>query len=429
MTLPSHGAGMRRFASIGLLALVLAATWVWRIEPVGRDPVTGEVNEGFVARPHPLRTAFEPVMGPPLQVGREPSLRQFGKVGSLWLGAFVILLVLGSWRGSRSCRRAVAVVLGLSAAWTLMVMPGFGLPDRFLAVDRQGVFVDWHLHGGDPHDGRISVASLEARERNRGVGWAVMTPHTAKVEGHSDLARGIWGTEWSGAHLDSFKTLHILVLGGEDAVAAANAEQTEIEAIRVAKARGALVIVAHYWRSAHDRPSAPTIEDLAQAGVDGFEVGNRHREDAEKEREYQLHLDRRSTSLGLLRFSFSDDHGYPAGSRCVTFLENVSQDDLDRGGPAVLALLRRETASAGRAGKARVIPLLFDHAAPGRSVPTALVPPVVLLDYVRELTPAGRLSWLFYGSLAIVWIVVPAMDRRNGALRPGDARSALDSCR
>lgn len=411
---------------ISILMIALTVTWFWSVDPVGRDPVMGTPQPDFRTSPHVVRTLFEPLMGPALQVGREPSLRQFCILASYWMGAVLVLLGLGALKGSRSCSRALVVCLSLTFGWSFLVLSGFGIPDRFVAVGRRGVFVDWHLHGGDPRDGRISVGALERRQRQRGVSWAVMTPHSAEVPiSDASLAHGVQGTEWSGPAPDSVGALHILILGTAQAVVDANAKRTEIDAIRAAKAAGALVIVAHYWRTAFDGPPAPSVESLVAAGADGFEVGNRHREDDPWELAHLLDLDRRISNLPLLRLSFSDDHGYPAGSPSVTFLENVTSEDLESRGAAVLASLRHDASRQEEALPVRAVPLIFDHAAPGRSVPAFLVPPVVLLDYLRGLTPPARLSWLVYGITAIVWIVVPFPRRKAapaGRYRPGGSR-------
>jgi hypothetical protein len=183
-------------------------------------------------------------------------------------------------------------------------------------------------------------------------------------------------------------------------VARALAEPDALAAARSASDAGALVIVAHYWRSQASVPGCPTFEEFVAAGVHGFEVGNRRRDADPAALDRLRALDRRCREAGLLRFSFSDDHGIPSGSPCVTFL---SGPDLPApgGGGGADAIARLRTPGGG--GLAAT-PLLFHPGDPALVPPRWLAPPVIAFEYFRSLGAFQRLSWFAAAALAGLWI-------------------------
>jgi hypothetical protein len=272
------------------------------------------------------------------------------------------------------------------------------VPDSFLAGDRAGIFVDWHLHGGDPHDGRMGARDLMSRQQARGVAWPVSTHHNVAA---GPGAFGVTGAEWSGPFPRKggrWTAPHVLVLGAEAAVAAALAETDVLAAVRRAVDAGALVIVAHLWRSQGTIPDCPTFDAFVAAGVHGFETGNRHRDANDEARARLRDLDRRCRERGLPRFSFSDDHGVPPASPCVTFLEGVEEGD-----PDVLPRVRD--------GSVRVIPLLFHAGDPTFVPPRWLAPPIGAFQYFRSLRIGQRLSWFAFAALVGAWVLRPKRHR------------------
>ncbi|HYC78627.1 MAG TPA: hypothetical protein VEI02_13450, partial [Planctomycetota bacterium] len=386
------------------VALALAVTHVFRLPDVARDAGSGAVVDGFRASTSTTRKLLEPFFGPPLYGGSVGGLRTF-VAGSAFLAVAVGAVL--AWRARQGHRARFALYLAvlLPSAWVSIFCAGGATPDRFKAKDRRGVFVDWHLHGGDPVDGRHTEERAMKRQEARGVDWAITTCHDFRPARAAAIAHGALGTEWSGGDHPRTPAPHVLVLGTSHAVDAAIAEKDALSAVRAAKAHGALVLVAHHWRSAKHVPNLPTPEAFVDAGADGFEVGNRHADAPAAEAEEVsavARLDALCRERGLLRVSFSDDHGVPAGSPCVTWIEGVTEDDLKReGGVAILSRLRRDADPAVRIDPANVIPLLFDRVAPADRRSPFVAVFLWPLDYLRTLGLAQRASWFLW--LAAFW--------------------------
>jgi membrane-associated phospholipid phosphatase len=357
-------------------AFVTASGGVKAVDPVPNGTAAPEFVGAFDADPPWHRFLAEPFTGPPLAAARIDRLPAF----ALWSAAAtaalaLVALALRLKLGHGPAGVALFLVCTMPAAWIAQFTSGAIVPDRFKSGGRAGVFVDWHLHGGDRADGRHTVSRTAARQRSRGVDWAVTTQHTSRPEHDSPLAHGVFGTEWSGKDYPQDgttrrRTAHVLVLGSKEAVDAANLAAHELDAVRAGKANGALVIVAHYWRTAA-RDRVPSLDEFLAAGVDGFEVGNRYDDSSEKLRAGAAEVDAFCRRHGLLRLSFSDDHGVPAGSPYVTWIDGVTKEDLEDGGAEkVLSRLRRDAPEAERISAERVVPLRFVGTRP--SIPSAV---------------------------------------------------------
>lgn len=394
------GSALGRVASVTVGVLAIAR--VWHERTLGRDPVSGHVVPGFIAKPSDLRVWLEPFLGPPLHLARE-DVRALALPAAVVAALGAILLIMAA---RRFALRICAVGFVLVVVWAAVYWWGIAPPDRFSAKDREGIFVDWHLHGGDPVDGAISETALRKRQKQRGVDWAVTTHHS-RVAPSADAQHGVVGSEWSGEPVDraTFKapwpTAHVLMLGAPDVLAPAVGNDV-FAAIADARAGGgSTMIVAHAWRTPAGVRDAPTFDDWIAAGVHGFEVGNRRRDTDPAMLERLREIDRGCRERGLLRFSFSDDHGRAAGSPCVTFLEGVTEAELNaRGGPAVLAGLR-----SAPTGAAAVIPLLFHPGDPTRLPPRWLLPAAVTFEYFRSLAGFQFVSWLAFVVLAATWVL------------------------
>jgi membrane-associated phospholipid phosphatase len=393
------------------VAVWLLATRFWIELPLGRDPVSGVVVPGFETKPHLSRVVLEPLLGPSLHAALEEP-RRVAVPAAAWAVAAILAIALVA---GQARRKAVAVAVILPAVWVALFFAGWAPPDRFVAKDRKGAFVDWHLHGGDPHDGRQDCQSQYWRQRSRNVAWPVLTWHSEATDGVIETDEGdtlapqfgVVGSEWSGvlpARGAPWRTPHVLVLGSPAAVDAANARKDVLDAVKTASGNAALCIPAHLWRSQGSASvtGCPTVEELVLAGAHGFEVGNRHRECDAAARERLREIDRVCRERGLLRFSFSDDHGIPSGSPCVTFLEGVDEAALAApgGAAAVIASLRQPGG-----GGITPIPLLFHPGDPNLFPPAWLAPPAMAFEYFRSLRWSQRFSWLVFAVLAGVWLV------------------------
>jgi membrane-associated phospholipid phosphatase len=398
-----------RFAVVVGAWLMLTQIWIER--PLGRDPASGEAVAGFVARPQPLRAWLEPVFGPPLHLALE-DLRALLLPLALW--TFVVLFAFAGVFRKFALRGLILFGVAI-VTWVVVFWFGWAPPDRFVAKDRRGVFVDWHLHAGDFDAGkRVSVRELESREKQRGVDWPILTHHSAIPKKTLASQFGVLGMEWSGrltpemiaaGGVSSWTTAHVLMIGDQIALDAATPGggigiEREAGVVGAARDRGALCIVAHLWRSEKNVKDCPTFDELVAAGAHGFEVGNRRRETDPAALARLRELDRRCREQRLLRFSFSDDHGIPSGSPCVTFLEGVDEHELESdGGLGVLARLRSPDG-----GGITPIPLLFHPGDPTLFPPAFLAPPVIAFEYFRSLELLQRASWLAFLLLAGAWV-------------------------
>jgi len=216
--------------------------------------------------------------------------------------------------------------------------------------------------------------------------------------------------------------LHLVILGGEAAVpavlevevaplAASHPEASRAavgRAVRVARERGAVVIVAHYWRTAlamerdGTRAHLPEPEALAALGVHGFEVANHHLEGGVEERRIIRRIDRLCRERGLLRIASSDDHGWPRGIPVASLIRG----ELGADERAVLAHL-----SAGGA----VEPMAARFGSPDAKVWWPLLAPIQALRYVSGMPWAARLSWWLWLLSALLLV------RRLSDSRPGSS--------
>ncbi|HMS18442.1 MAG TPA: hypothetical protein PKA37_16485, partial [Planctomycetota bacterium] len=167
------------------------------------------------------------------------------------------------------------------------------------------------------------------------------------------------------------------------------------------KAHGSLVVVAHYpaTRTAMERAGLlshlPTVEQLVEAQVDGFEVANRSPATRPQDQELYARISALCEERGLLRLAVSDDHGIPAGSPCITMIDGELPGDQAAARAFVEGALRE------RRG---IHPVIF----PDRPRPVVDPPILDVLfwchRYLGSLTLLGRLSWLLWGT--IVYLVL-----------------------
>ena len=406
----------RSFRPLAALLLLLLLSWYWKDPAIARDPVTLEpaVVEGLVLRPQALRLVFEPLLGPPLQVALfdEPLLTAIS--AAAWFGVLLLALALlprGTPWPRRLARTGWVALLG--GAWCLLLLAGIAPADRFVSRDRPGIFVDLHVH--ESADGGDSLAVILGRFERRGVDVIAVTDHDRLVPGSGHLA----GAEWSGGDHPRTRAPHLLLIGDAVGIAAALREADPLAAVRVARAGGALVIVAHACRSRRaleaEGSRMPTTDEFVAAGADGFEVGNRAPDGDPELRAALVRLREACEAAGLLQVANSDDHALPIGSPCVTFLPGEFPTDPPARRTAVLARLR---------DRGPVVPLAFVPAAVGCDAGAVLRGPLLAWSYFAGLTPMGRLAWLFWGAAACA---LAALVRRRAGAPTGSPRGSRGS--
>jgi len=388
-----------------VLILVVTAAWAGATRPV--EPVSMEEWEDLSLSQTWDRLLLEPVVGPPLEVAWAPGARRVILLTLPW----GVLGLLAIWRLTlRDLRvRVLSLCAGLAVIWGVLFWSGWPPPDRFHSRV-EGIFFDPHVHGSDPVDGARDVHMVLDRKAGRGVDVVALTNHDAPPP----VAGPLPGMEWSGGRHPEDTYLHLLVLGGRGALDAvsevvvpelsradARGRERGLEAVRVAKANGAVVIVAHHWRTLEAMERAgtahhlPTPVELADAGADGFEVANRHWEADPLGRSRVEAIDALCRDRGLLRVASSDDHGIPAGSPCITFLPGRFPTDAAGRVEAVLERLR---------DRGEVWPVVWMRERKATLAPAVLTGPIAIGRYFAGLSLAGRCSWLVWFLVAMWWV-------------------------
>ena len=381
--------------------------------PAAVDAVTGEEVAFVSSSPELLRIILEPWMGLAQTMSAYPVTASFWGIvsvaGAIGFGALRI------WRkGSLRVRRAVIVLAGSAALICGLAYSGWVPNDRMVS-SRQGAFVDFHLHGDDPCDGGRSMTLIRWRQGLRGVGWGTWSWHDAVAPEAFDesAATDLVATEWSGGAHPKVIAPHVLLIGPRAAVVAGIAEKDPLSAVRVAKAAGAYTIVAHAWRTPRHVP-APTVEEWKAAGVDGFEVGNRTLDIKASLRNRLQTLDDEVRKAGLTRWSFSDDHGIPAASPCMTWVDGLPPQP-PRDAHEAVRLLRAVPLDG-------IKPLVVGPTFSGWDDTSFLksfdFPPFYIAStlagakdavilgwgYLAAMRPSSRLAWVFWTFVLIGWI-------------------------
>jgi predicted metal-dependent phosphoesterase TrpH len=184
---------------------------------------------------------------------------------------------------------------------------------------------------------------------------------------------------------------HLIFLGLSQVVNKRNAPDAR-EAIRQAKAQGALTIVAHPWDAKH------SPEEFVQMGVDGFESANGII--------WSKEISDFVAARKLLTTAVTDDAS-KSGSRCATW--TVLNADMSTPQDVIAALRAKQTALAVTLAAEDTQDSFKDQRRSARS-------PLILLSAMSEgwtrLTPAQQIStalgWIALAALLVGWCAVPA---------------------
>lgn len=389
-----------------LLTLALLGGALTGSEPVARDPASSAVVDGVWWEASPARLWMEPFLGPPLQWLRcgRPTELAYSAIGwALLVGGVLVVRRRLTGQPGR-----IFVWAALLLIWAGLAATGRVVEDRFETIE--GLILDPHVHADDPVDGAAPVAAAQTSAKRRGVDMIGWTNHDA-LSPH--MSSGLIGTEWSGGRHGEETFLHLLLLGATPAIErllevevpplephTVDRSRSAVQrVIRLARELDCIVVVAHWPRTKRGMVRDGTVAhlpiptELADWGVDGFEVVNRHPEGRPADRTWMEEIDAVCLERGLLRFGSSDDHGWPKGSPAATFLPGWFPDD---------ALARREAVMERLRTRDRVVPFVMRANRTGPAVAPVFLAPVQALRYVAEMPLGGRLSWLAWASLILL---------------------------
>lgn len=378
-----------------VLTAVLMMTWIFKDTVHLLNPMTGEAVEGFHLKMSLTARLLEPIVGPGMRLSAQPDLMAFCQDSVMWAA---VLLVLGTV----AMRQRVLGWVGLGVLWILaMGWVAFGgvNPDaRLVPAGGRWVVADLQNHSGDPTDGHIELKDGLNLSRAAGFDLVQPTHHNKWSPAYSlsdsqdvqSSTGGIFGMEWSaGNHRKS--PLHLLVYNTQPEPADLADEHDPREMIARVHRAGGIVVASHFWRG--KTYELPKASELIKMGIDGFEVCGRSQEYRAEQIDRQEALRVLTSDHSLLALASSDFHGRRG---------HIYQ---------WMALKRDEgespTSAMWSALKHRDRPILLmtrETRAPHADLPRVLIPWHVVLRYLREMSPSGRLvwmAWLWIGTLAL----------------------------
>lgn len=396
---------LRLFAAVfGILIVTYFAGQ--KVVPI--DWASGERAADFAMASTPganLRLAFEPFVGFGVKLSATPELDRFAWCAAAWGGAAFLGLLFFLRGRTRWIVASIVVVFGASNAFfmlqseprqqypTLREAKAGNVPPLAPVAP---IFVDLHFHFGDPYDAASTKLESGLR-RARLLGFDAILPtyHNSwqrlRVrEKSGDWREGdLFGMEWTPG------PMHFLIYNRtpepKDIASEKMADWREL--IRRVHASGGVVVAAHNWRWSKDVMPSPT--ELADGGIDGFEVENRGPEWTSEALDRQAAISRVVRERGLLALGNNDDHGRRAF--------NYAWMTLDRGDGSKRIDDLIWDALTDHKKNPRILFLTTDGP---RRLPVAIWPPLVFVQYFRELRVQDRVAWFFWtGALlgGVMW--------------------------
>ncbi|MBN1445844.1 MAG: hypothetical protein JW957_07030 [Candidatus Omnitrophica bacterium] len=329
----------------------------------------------------------------------------------IWLSAIWIIFALTGLKGPRTKKTGKIlrgmVVTAVSFSLFIIYCILVPLPKYRLTSDKPGeVFVDLHSHTFFSHDGIVTSERSLSWHLNCGFeGWA-LTEHDwighGPVEQEELLRAESIGAAVIPAQETRFKGVYLNLLGIEEAVDKKKFETME-GLISAVHSRGGAVVVPHYWSG--EKPQLSPTE-LAEAGVDGFEIaGNSSVPLSQESREELIGICRRE---GLVMVSGSNWHGWQNFCNVWTGFEAQGwgqMDNASRKKEVIDALKKRE------AGRFRAL----EYRREVRPGGYFFEPFTGFFFYYRSLDAWQRLSWLFWAA-AIFILARRIRNRRKTAI-------------
>ncbi len=395
------GFGVRHPWFVALMGILVITLYLDRPFAV-TDLRTGSAAAEFRFRSEPLRTVFEPLVGPVLHVSGLSGITGSATRCLPWLLAGAVLWIVSA--GNRGRRRRMLMALGAACvlAVPVAVTPvrrailtaAGGLPSGHLTARGPGIFFDTHIHHGDPRDGLGTLEGGLRKARRTGFGAVFVTHHDRAHRG----GPGFPGMEWS----PDIRATHLLLLGGDpDRYPPPHVRDWQ-EALRAGREAGAVVIAAHPWRA---DPYVPP-RDFALAGVDGFEISNRGPLEDPGQAAVAAEARRLAVGRGLILTAGTDDHGWQPFVRSWNFAPGLPRPDT--GLEEVMAALRAR----------RTVPLALEQRRSAGGFRVLVEPFALAADYFAGLPRPSRVSWALWAVALLGAAVIVRRIRGRGRAAP-----------
>jgi hypothetical protein len=266
------------------------------------DIATGQAAKGFAVAWPATRYLLEPFVG--LAAYVMSFTRYMVQIGSwlVWLGLLTALYNIARRRPALlTVKRVLFAWLAclsfvVFAILAPMPAPHLNKPDGYATVDL-------HSHTHFSHDGVVSPAQSVAYHRALGFDafFATEHGHTASFA-HFPQALQL-RTVFPGMQVQTTERISLLVLADRPYNGDDFTHRSIKDVIEQAHARGFVVLCPHWWKWGR-----PAWEELAAAGIDGFEIynaGYRKFSDSDRARLVQFCRER-----GLMTVGTTDWHGW-----------------------------------------------------------------------------------------------------------------------
>ncbi|MFT7618575.1 MAG: membrane-associated phospholipid phosphatase [Planctomycetota bacterium] len=389
----------KKIAGLVVLTWILALGWLLQDAPILRDSLTGaHLDDWRMPSAGFLAILFEPFVGPARKLSSLPDMMNVGMWGAIWFGAAAILYFLRCRTRSLKLIGSIACLGFLWGYLSIAGHPGVGGKPEIKDGPAMWAF-DLQSHLDDPYDGGVSLA--EGLDRFQKLGYEIVVPtwHNKWAQGHLWTSGDNWGpidlfgAEWSGGD-PAANSLHLLVYNRRKKPA--NLSEISDPAVLIAEVHkaGGVVIGSHFWRG--DSSEMPSLGDLVDMGIDGFEVAGRNEEAKPKSLDRLENIRLQVAAKNLVGLGNSDFHGKRSWNHVWNL---VKRDDIAASADGVWQILKSQSADH------QVVAL---HSDPRGGI---LSPIHAAVRYGRELPILGRASWLFW----IVLVGLTLWPRRKKA--------------
>jgi hypothetical protein len=351
---------------------------------------------------------IEPLSSIAHVIAGAPDYRVAGASIACWV--FLCAAALYFWTARRRASRQRAgtralksLAAGLASTLLFAVYLLFAvivpLPSWSLVVREPATIIaDLHSHTLGSHDGLVSPATNLAFHRARGYDLVAFTDHLSRNEqaraflpshGNGQSPEAMQGVEISARLADGQKSYFLVFGEVSDALFSYHDSQLADDAalrgfVDFTHQYGAVIALSFRLRPEN-------VEQLARAGVDGFEIANfGHPSLSGKMRAVLINAQDRH---GVALVSNTDWHGWSGFAKTWTVIKNIDPAK-SRAGQVIQALRTRNPDS--------VVPIVSQRMGEPGFLRSGFAPFVEIIRYGSELSAARLCSWWAW-TLLVIW--------------------------